>query len=309
MYLRSLLFTESKPAHNTDYLTNLLAAVLPTFIVVAKRACDEVPDRQEGESIEIVTKRDFYQNFYAKAFCLSAVLSRHDIDPGASDTASLDKLLLKLLDTLENAFISWKDPNAIAVCNQLGLDRRQTDLYPKLYALWRIVPDDGSEVNEPVAKNLGIIIQLYSRKADKRRNTLNNLVALFSHLDSAQYCVDQQNSECPLRFDNYPIKNLRRFLATLFLVLEKSWRCKCDSVAHSSRAIKLNLTHHRRFETAPLDGQHMMQNKALFRVMFPTSFGPPRWQNTDITVKHIEYVFFCFFFSFFNCILPYFALC
>ncbi|CEJ93523.1 hypothetical protein VHEMI09104 [[Torrubiella] hemipterigena] len=288
MYLRSLLFTESKPAHNTDDLTNLLVAVLPTFIGVAKRAWDQIPDRQEGEPIEIVTRRDFYQNFYAKAFSLFALLSRHDIDPGNSDTTSLSNLLLKLLDMLENAFISWKDPSAIVVCSQLGLDRRPTDLYPKLYALWRIVPDDGIEVNESVAKSLGIIIQVYSRKAEKRRNILNNLVALFSHLDSAQSYLDQQNSECPLRFDNYPIKNLRRFLATLFLVLEKSWRCKCESIAHSSRAIKLNLTQHRRFETRPLDGQHVLQNKALFRVMFPTSFGPPRWQNTDITVKHID---------------------
>lgn len=289
--IKTLFFADVVPSCSTDDLFQLLRDTLPTFVAIAKFNGDLIPDRFEDESPEIAATRKFYQNYYVKSEILSASLSVFDIDLIPPTAAELSQALTHVLEDLEHALSPLDKPKTLGVCQKLDLRFESNESHPRIRALLRILPEEG-EISETNLWLLSQNVRLFSKRAKNRGDMLHHLTIAFDALDRVQP-EELMYSKCPLRFSDYPVKHVRKFSKILFGALETGWHCDCNTHLHLKRAMKINLTHHQRFETAPVYGCTPSQRKALFRILFPTSLGVPHWQDTDIAVREIEYVLVC----------------
>lgn len=285
---KGLFYAEVAPSCTIDDLFPLLRHTLPTFVAIAKSDGDAIPDRCENEPPEITAARTFYQNYYVKSEILSAALAVCDIDSIPSTSDELYKALSDTLDDLEHALSPLQKTKAADACRKLDLRYQVNEPYPRLRALLRILPEEG-DLPETDTWVLCQHVRLFSKRAKNRGDMLQHLTFAFDALDRMRP-EELVHSQCPLRFSDYPVKHVRKFSKILFGALETGWQCNCNSRLHLKRAMKINLTHHQRFETAPVYGAALSQRKALFRILFPTSLGVPAWQDTDIAVREVEYV-------------------
>lgn len=266
-----------------EKLTDLLAAVLPTFIAIARDRLNSLPDEDECKSKSTASARDLHCRFQQGAENLRAQLRTSDLDSVCTPLDELKPVLLRVLFSLENSFTSWSKPKYAALCGKLGMERNDAELFPKLHALLRVLPDD-DEVDGSMLVLLEQVVRPYSSRDARWENIIYDFYLAFDLLDEIQPHDSYALSPCPRHFSYYPVKDVWKFSKTLFSVLEKCWECKCNTHQHLNRAMKLNLTQHQRFETAPVNGKLLPQRKAQFRIMFPTKSGSLRWQDADIAV-------------------------
>lgn len=286
--------SSSPEAEEAYYLFGVLKDVLPTFAAIAKLAFDD-PCRPSEERWDEEVKfiRDFYLHFHIRALSLLEALSGYDFDPSSSVEHRLaTKNLSRVLNDLENSF-ALKNDSDRAIRRQLGFDEQMNRAYPKLRALHRILPSDGSLFPEAELASLSLIIRLHSSKPEKCTNILVALEDAVNRIVGLRPDT-QSMSTCPLRFTDYPAKDLRIFSTMLFKALERSWKCQCNNHVLLNRPIKLNLTRYQRFELKSLSRRELGRNLALFQVLFPTSTGALFWKHMDVTVQ-TQYVSLCAF--------------
>lgn len=287
--LKAIIYTQPAAVPKTDELVYSLTAALSVVVTVAQLTWADLPDYDEEEINKTTIKRQFYQNFIVQAVTLLGALKTFDLESLSGPTPQLDNALLKVHDSLESTCASWTNADGVKACDAVGVERRATDLYPKVYALGRLQPDEG-EVSDNIARYVARLIHICSSNAEKRSKILSSIGVAFSALQKTSSFDDNAVHHCPLRFTDYPFKHVRQLSATLFGAIENCWRCHCNTPLHLSRAMKLNLTHYQHFETAPRYGHNISQKTVLFRIMFPTSLEIPDWQATDVAVRDIEYV-------------------
>lgn len=280
---KSLFFSDPKAPISTPRLLILLEDTLPAFAAVALRFYDDVDSlfNKVGED-ETSGIRQFYHDFNIKSVMLVSTIQYFDMDPSSPNT-ELYFSLLRVADMLESSFCEWEGEVA-SICTDIGLEKNLNDTYPKLSALRRILPAGGLPQNEGQMEAMCRILHLHS-------NGLRAYGKKLAALDSAFFIIQkmQQNvyfkADCPMRLRDYPVQNLYQSSGRLFTVLEKQWKCKCNTPHHTSRSMKLNLTQHQRFEMKSLQGDKGATDQPQFRVLFPTSLRPLHWQHADITIK------------------------
>ncbi|CEJ88375.1 hypothetical protein VHEMI04702 [[Torrubiella] hemipterigena] len=287
--LKAYIYTQPAAVPKTDKLVYSLTAALSVVVTVAQLTWADLPDYDEAESNKTTIKRQFYQNFIVQAVTLLGALKTFDLESVSGPNPQLDNALLKVHDSLENTCASWTNADGVKACDAVGVKRRATDLYPKVYALGRLQPDEG-EVSDKIARYVARLIHICSSNAEKRSKILSSIDVAFNALQKTSSFDDNAVHHCPLRFTDYPFKHVRQLSATLFGAIEKCWRCPCNTPLHLSRAMKLNLTHYQHFETAPRYGHTISPKTVLFRIMFPTSLAIPHWQATDVAVRDIDYI-------------------
>lgn len=288
-FLSKVALYWTPPEQTTEELTDLLAAVLPAFVAVAKDRLDSLPDEDECKKVTTASARDLHRRFQQGAENLRAQLQTSNLDTICAPTDELKAVLLRVLLSLENSFTPWSKPKYAAVCLKLGLDRNEGELFPKLHALLRVLPDD-DEVDDAMLPLLEKIVRPYSCRDSRWENLIYDFYQAFDLLDKIQPHDSYALSPCPRHFSYYPVKDVWKFSKKLFSVLEKCWECKCNTHRHLNRSMKLNLTQHQRFETAPVHGNLVPQRRAQFRILFPTKVGSLRWQDADIAVTERAYV-------------------
>lgn len=296
------LFKSAASDYNIEDVYALLVAVLPTFIALAEMnhsLLEATEDREALEALEAL--ESFYINFKAGAQNLYTVLHRW----GHYET--LQKLLLyeykdqvrneleRVLKQLEKRFLSWNGKNA-RVCKSLGLQPKEGEIYPKLRALRRILPQDDI-LDEDSVNALTDIIRIDNSSSSKRQQLLDSLQLAFAILDDSQLSSAENSSSCTIKFEHYPLQHIKGLTKKLFEVLSRNWPCRCPSTphlpqcpgaSHISRKTRLNLTQHQRFETVPRHGQTLPRNQALFRILFPTDTPYDHWQDTEIIIHSRE---------------------
>lgn len=267
---------------DSEGMYQLLVAVLPTFNAIAEEACNDpsAPDNFTHK---------FYILFYEKVFSLQAFFKQLDpteiVQGISADEAEVKRNLARVLDELENRFVSKKGREAGPAFQRLGFERR-AEPYPKLRALRRILPDDGT-LSEGLFKDVNSIIRIDNKSSEKRENLLQNLSKALHFFYGLLPGARESDSPCPLRFEDYPLKHVWKLTKKLFDVVQRNWCCQCSS--HARREARLNLTQCQRFETAPARGQIISSSEARFRILFPiTSLDSLMWQDTEIAVKSRE---------------------
>ncbi|KAK1965187.1 subtilase [Colletotrichum sublineola] len=151
MYVLSVLGLDriTAPVCDTEDLHALLVDVLPTFSDIAERTRNELPD-SDGSTTEAL---QFYTRFNADVFNLYAFLKMHD----------LTQILRRLSgDEARSAF------------RRLGFERREADIYPKLRALVRTLPEDGAR-GEDFLTNVNWCCQCPNSAPHASRKTRLNL--------------------------------------------------------------------------------------------------------------------------------------
>ncbi|RFN50789.1 subtilisin-like protease [Fusarium flagelliforme] len=267
------------PNCETEDVCELLRTILPIFDVIVERARHGLSD---GSEVEI-----FYLDFNVRVIGLLAVLVKWDpagtVQRLPAEELKLKTNLMRVLDELENVFVSQKGQDAEPAYKRLGFDRRQTETYPKLRALKRVLPHD-DEVDEQFFSDVNCIIRVYRKSPEKRTRMLNNLQQALDFLYSTQPFAFEADPTCPIRFSDYPLKHVRKLATTLFDVVQKNWSCQCRSTSLVSRNTRLNLTQYQRFETFHHSEQVFINRDTRFRVLFPTTSSAADWQDTEITV-------------------------
>ncbi|KAJ4190525.1 hypothetical protein NW767_011353 [Fusarium falciforme] len=275
------------PDCETGDICALLRAVLPTFIAIAERTRNNLPDSSGTDET-----RTFYLLFNTNVFNLYAVLVQWDptetVQRLPADEAKIKRNLMRILDELENVFVSQKGEEAGRAFERLGFKRRQGETYPKLRALKRTLPQD-NPLNEDLLNDVDYIMRINKKSAEKRERLLRNLGQALDFFYNIQPFTSESDSSCPIRFSDYPLKHVRKLAKTLFGVVQTNWCCQCrSSASHVGRKTRLNLTQHQRFETVPTGGQVLSNSETRFRILFPTSSHNLEWQDTEITVTELE---------------------
>lgn len=272
----------------TNKLLRLLTRVLPAFASVAMFENDggciwsDLDDKEDKRSSET---RQFLQDFNIKVTQLYLAIECFDADL-PSNTADLDFVLLRVVDMLERSFVPTS-AEAELHCRVLGLEKNPSENFPKLSALSRVLPENGAMLyDEEKIVALSHILSLQSGSLSKYGKKLLVLDDAFSMLHQMQQSVHSL-SDCPLRVRDYPAYYLHEASETLFSVLQKRWRCVCDSPLHLNRPLKLNLTQHQRFDMEPRrDCKLPPVDQTQFRLLFPTSLGALQWQHADVAIKN-----------------------
>ncbi|KDN64032.1 putative subtilase [Colletotrichum sublineola] len=278
MYVLSVLGLDriTAPVCDTEDLHALLVDVLPTFSDIAERTRNELPD-SDGSTTEAL---QFYTRFNADVFNL---LSGDEVRTGVT------KHLTNILNELEIRFVTQKDEKARSAFRRLGFERREADIYPKLRALVRTLPEDGAR-GEDFLTNVHHITRITRTKSKHQRELLRILAEALVFFYGLLDYITEPDSPCPLRFSNYPPRNMYQFTEKLFNMVQVNWCCQCpNSAPHASRKTRLNLTEHQRFATAPDRGEDSPRNEARFRILFPTSSLDYYWQDTEITVHNRDF--------------------
>ncbi|KAI1052605.1 hypothetical protein LB507_009828, partial [Fusarium sp. FIESC RH6] len=290
MGLASLLgFGVSAPDCHTGDICALLRAILPVFDAIAERTRHSIPDSENTEETQI-----FYTFFNASIYSLLAVLVKWDpaetVQRLPADESNLRKTLMRVLDELENVFVSQKGEEARRAFERLDFQRRPAETYPKLRALRRVLPHDDT-MGESFLKDVECIIRIYKKSSEKRARMLGNLQRALDFLYNTQPFTLESDPSCPIRFSDYPRRHVQKLAKTLFDVLQRSWSCQCcSSTSHVGRKTRLNLTQHQRFETVPAAGQILCSADAHFRLLFPTTSHTIDWQDTEIIVTERDRV-------------------
>ncbi|KAI1739866.1 subtilase [Xylaria scruposa] len=269
------------PVYDKENIYHLLIAVLPTFIALAE---DTGKDDETG----------FCLDFRSKLFNLHAVL--HFWNPTelvqrlSKDEDEVRNNLLRVLDELESRFLSWKSIEAALAGKRLGLGCKKDETYPKLRTLRGILGQ--REDCEELMSTLTNIIRIYNKNVKKRQQLLKNLDQACNFFYSLLPAEAESDSSCPMRFSDYPMKHLRELTKILFNVIQKNWLCQRPSCpSHNGRKTRLNLTHHQHFGIAPTQKYTIPDNRATFRILFPTNSDEAEWQDTEIAIKHQDLEF------------------
>ncbi|KAJ4123171.1 hypothetical protein NW768_009699 [Fusarium equiseti] len=264
----------------TGDICALLTAVLPVFEAITERIRSNLSDASAAG--------EFYRDFYVAIFSLLAVLVKwdpaEDVQRPQEDQSDLKTNIMKVLDQLENVFISSKkSEGARWAMKRLGFERKN-ETYPKLRALKRVLPHDRA-MNEDFLDDIDRIIRVYKSKSHDRAKMLDTLQQALGFLWSMHPSNLETDLSCPIRWEDYPLRRVWKFAKRLFDVVQKNWSCQCcGSTSHVSRKTRLNLTHHQRFETVSPAGQVLLSSDAHWRVLFPTTSRAAEWQDTEITV-------------------------
>lgn len=278
---------------STTDLYDLLVSVLPTFIGIAERThmglwdrsslCGRLANREDSE------KEDFYLNFFAKASVFHSALEKFDpaevVRGRPTDEDVLQRMMLRILNELEDLFLSSKKyPSEFALA---GLQKQvDSKMFPKLSALSSIVPRTDT-LDEDYMGRVSPIIRIDNKHSQKRKSLILKLNESFNQLCDIVKST-KSTSSCPQRFSDYPSKNVRNLTERLFQTLREHWLCTCrpHSPPYGRRSVRLNLTRHQRFETAPIRGKAVDRAEAQFRVLFPATSPVLRWQDAEISVKN-----------------------
>lgn len=292
------------PAADTDDLSALLRAVLPTFVTIVERTRDSLPE-PEAPSSEgslhiddpLTKQRDFYLHLTTDVGNLQVILDQWDpteiVQSMLADEAEMNKYLGGILFELESRFLSRKADNAGAAYKRLGIEQRAGETYWRLRALRRILPDN-DKLGEDSLKDVGRIVRMDNKSSGKQKKLLGTLREAWDFFYNLQPFREESDSPCPIRFVHYPLRHLSSLTKTLFDVVQTNWCCQCPSnTSHISRKTRLSLTQHQRFETAPVGGRPPPNREARFRILFPTTSRDLEWQDTEIKVSTREYVGIC----------------
>lgn len=269
----------SPPVLSEREVLRRLLHILPAFTSLAKWDMDDLGRADAVENKDFRTRHDFYNILYPKLSSIQAALTI--LDPDLTEITP--NTLLAVLDEFEKSFLSWKKETD-SIYKHLEFQRHRDDRHPKLKAMQAILPENKFEIDSQVLGSLRGIIRLYHKKAEDRDSVISALDQAFNYLMSMQP-RGQSETNCPLRFSDYPVKHMRKFSRGLIVVLQERWKCTCGSPCHRRRVLKLDLTQYQRFETGPCRELTVMQDKARFRVMFPTGTGALHWKGADISVR------------------------
>lgn len=275
------------PDCDTDDIYTLLRTVLPTFISIAERTRNNLPDDSSSDKTQT-----FYLHFLTKVYNLHAVLVQWDptetVESFSPDEVKVQRNLMRVLDELENVFVSHKGAEAGRAFERLRFERRQGESYPKLRALRRALPGD-NVLDENFLNDVDYIMRINKKSTEKRERLLRNLGQALDFFYNTQPFTTQSDSSCPIRFSDYPLRHIRKLAKTLFGVVQTNWCCQCPvNESHVSRKTRLNLTQHQRFETTPVGGQVFLNSETRFRILFPTNSRNLEWQDTEIAVTERE---------------------
>ncbi|KND93691.1 hypothetical protein TOPH_01468, partial [Tolypocladium ophioglossoides CBS 100239] len=294
MFPRSIFGTAAPaPICDVDDLHELLLAVLPAFATLARDIIDGADDATTALRA-VLDKSDprFYFEFYSSIFALNGIFHVTDLARSAQNhTADEEKIrttLMLVLDELESRFLSRRRL-PILVPTGFSLDNSNDETYPKLRALRRSLPEDGA-TDQTTINRLRDIVRIASSNPAKRSTLLCRLeqANIFSGPQFA--CPDNNDGlPCPVRFEAYPSKHVRRLANSLHRLLQQRWSCNtscgCRVTAHIARKTQLSLTAYRHFETAPVHNQISSASQARFRILFPTGHGAFEWQDSQIHVN------------------------
>ncbi|RSL81916.1 hypothetical protein CEP51_005512 [Fusarium floridanum] len=277
------------PGCDTDDVYALLKAVLPTFIARAERTRNSPTDASGSDEALA-----FCLHFNTKVFNLWAVLVQWDptetVQRLSAEEAKVKRNLMRVLDELENLFVSQKGEEAGRAFEHLGFKRRQSETYPKLRALRRTLPK-GETLDEDFLKDVDHIMRISKKGAEKRERLLRNLGQALDFFYNIQPFTTESDTSCPIRFSDYPLRHVRKLSKTLFCVVQTNWCCQClSSASHVSRKTRLNLTQHQRFKTTTTGGQVLSNSEIRFRILFPTNSHNLEWQDTEIAVTERDHV-------------------
>lgn len=288
------------PECDTEDIFALLVAVLPVFTAVATKNSQDLleascPGNQLG---------GFYASFRAVTHILYVNLVRWDpadfVERFSDEGDQVKRNLARVLDELENRFLSAKGVETARALKCLGFTRAQEETYPKLRALRRTLPEDdalaeggygyGYGYGGDYLDNVDRIMRIHNSSGKKRDQLLANLVKAYEYFVELQSLDEAFNSHspCPVVYLDYPLKHVRSLTTTLFQVLQENWNCQCGSAFHVNRKTRFNLTQHQRFETTPTRRQNSSTSEACFRILFPTSSQELEWQDADVSVNSRE---------------------
>ncbi|KAK2032675.1 subtilase [Colletotrichum zoysiae] len=281
-------FGATSPVCDVDDIYALLVSVLPTFIAIADRTLNTLPDEDP-----FTETRKFYIRFKTVVFNLDAVLVLWDpvepIQKLSTNEADFKKNLMRVLDELENRFVSQSGEEAGTAFRRIGFQRNNDETYPKLRALRRTLPVDNPP-SEHFLTDVSCVMRIKNKSVNKQEKLLENIGQALQFFYDLLPLTTDFDSPCPLRFSDYPLKHMRKLTETLFDVVQRNWCCQCpSSTFHVSRKTRLNLTQHQRFEIVPARGQVLSISEARFRVLFPTSSWDLEWQDTEIAVNSRKY--------------------
>ena len=285
-FLRTLGLGSAAPVCTTEELCSLLVAVLPTFIAIAEKTRNNLSDAFDSEGNPTGPLR-FYIHFNTDVFNLNAVLVKWDptevVQSLLTDETELQQHLIGILNELENRFVSFNRAAAPAL-RQLGFKRKNDETYPKLRGLRRILPE-GDTLSEDFLEKVNTIMRIHNKREEKQRRLLSTLGEALKFFYNMQPLSGESDPLCPIRFTDYPLRNMWKLTTKLFGAIQRNWSCQCrGSASHIGRKTRLNLTQHQRFETAPVRGQDPLRRSARFRILFPTSAPHVDWQDTEIAV-------------------------
>ncbi|KLU81029.1 hypothetical protein MAPG_00124 [Magnaporthiopsis poae ATCC 64411] len=299
--LTASFFAQTAPAPDSEELSLLLKAVLPTFIAAVDRRRDvllevdspEAPLQSTQSSDKLLG--DFYLRLYVGLVNLQAVLvqwSPEDmIQSSSAEEDQMKRLLGAVLSCLEERFLSRKEKNAGPAFKRLGIEQTYGTTLWKLRALRKSkrMPARDQEMPESYLRDIDLVVRLESKKAAKRDELLGAVEAAFEFFAGIQLFAGEPTSSCPLQYLSYPMKHVSKRTKALFVVVQSKWSCQCDgSPSHVSRKARLNLTQHQRFDTAPVRGARLPDDVHWYRIFFPTTAHEIEWQDTDIAVDSRE---------------------
>ncbi|KAK5656655.1 hypothetical protein OQA88_4635 [Cercophora sp. LCS_1] len=275
-----------KPASELDDLYELALAVLPPFSRCAKQMIDGAAKSPPSAPDRDATA--FLEKFYSTTFTIHNILLFFDPNHPAVDQERTARNLMLILDELESRFLSRGRLLALFSSNVTD-----DETYPKLRAFRRsFVEDDPlhDQNVDPLMRNARIA----SSSAKKRSKLLASLNESLTFFGLALANADEGDTPCPLRFEEYPSRQVVRFASVLHSVLRERWCCGnrfgCRVAAHTSRRMQLSLTAYRCFETAPVRDQNARAGDGYkFQVLFPKQ-AAIQWQDSEIRVKEIGVV-------------------
>lgn len=288
MKLLSIFGFRATLACDTEDIYSLAFAVLPAFTALADSMCAVL------EVSKCDAKRlDFYSCLTTKTLTLFDTFDKWDpterLKEFSAEENDFRKTFSVVLSELEFRFLNPGDDGVKLAYRRLDFKPREGETYPRLRALKRILPETGgNRLNKRLVDDLRTIIRVENKATSKQLDILEILDEALKLLNSLQQMDAESDSTCPRNFSNYPSRNLRTFTKKLFDAIQRNWCCHCAGCpSHVSRKARLNLTHHRQFETAPTNGKPNLIGSALFRVLFPTNNSRDlEWQDTEISLKN-----------------------
>lgn len=201
---------QTAPAPDSEKLSLLLKAVLPTFIAAVDKRRHALPELDSPEAPMQSTQPsdkllgDFYLRLYVGLTNLQAVLvqwSPEDIIQSFSaEEDQMKQLLEAVLSCLKKRFLSRKKKNAGPAFKRLGIEQTCGTAFWKLRALKKSkrMPTRDEEMPEPYLRDIDLVVRLESKKAAKRDELLRVVEAAFEFFTGIQLFAGEPTSFYPL---------------------------------------------------------------------------------------------------------------
>ncbi|KAJ4179988.1 hypothetical protein NW755_012028 [Fusarium falciforme] len=172
---------------------------------MAERTRNNLPDDSSSDKT-----RTFYLHFHTKVYNLYAVLVQWDpaetVQRLSADETEVQKNLMIVLSELEKVFVSQKGVEAGRAFKRLRFERRQGESYPKLRALRRTLPKNGT-LDDDFLKDVHYIMRINKKSAKKQEELLWNLGEALQFFYNLQPFTSESDPSCPIRFSDYPLKH------------------------------------------------------------------------------------------------------